>query len=228
MDIQLHYFEAGDGFPLILLHGNGENCSYFEQQIEYFSDLYRVIAIDTRGHGLSPRGEAPFTIRQFAWDLYDFMNEMNIERAHILGFSDGANIAMYFALEHPERVGKLILNGGNLYPAGVKAEDQKGITQEYREACKYADEDPEALQEAEMLGLMVNEPNIRPWALRKLKMPVLVIAGTNDVIKTGHTRLIAKCLPNGQLYLVEGGDHFIAANRSEEFNGVVEEFLMEY
>lgn len=228
MDIQLHYAEAGDGFPLILLHGNGENCSYFEHQIDYFSSQYRVIAVDTRGHGWSPRGDAPFTIRQFAQDLYEFMDELEIERAHILGFSDGGNIALCFALAHPERVEKLIVNGANLYPAGVKASAQRGIEQEYREACQYADEDPEALQEAEMLGLMVNDPYIRPHSLRRLKMPVLVIAGTNDVIKTGHTKFIAKCIPHAALYLVEGGDHFIAANRADEFNAVVDEFLSEY
>ena len=66
MDVKLYYKEAGKGFPLILLHGNGENGGYFEHQIGYFQDKYRVIALDTRGHGKSPRGEKPFTIRQFA------------------------------------------------------------------------------------------------------------------------------------------------------------------
>ena len=91
MDVKLYYKEAGKGFPLILLHGNGENGGYFEHQIGYFQDKYRVIALDTRGHGKSPRGEKPFTIRQFAEDLHDFMDEQEIEKAHILGFSDGGN-----------------------------------------------------------------------------------------------------------------------------------------
>ena len=69
MNIQLHYIEHGIGFPLLLLHGNGEDHTYFIHQIEYFSQFYRVIAIDTRGHGQSPRGTAPFTISQFADDL---------------------------------------------------------------------------------------------------------------------------------------------------------------
>ena len=77
-DIQLHYIEQGQGQPLILLHGNGEDTTYFEHQISYFSKNYRVIAIDTRGHGKSSRGEKPFTIKQFAEDLHDFMNEKGI------------------------------------------------------------------------------------------------------------------------------------------------------
>ena len=73
MDIRLNYTEKGEGDLLILLHGNGEDTTYFEHQLEYFSQFYRVIAVDTRGHGKSPRGTKPFTIVQFAEDLYDFM-----------------------------------------------------------------------------------------------------------------------------------------------------------
>ena len=62
-EIQLHYIEQGQGKPLIMLHGNGESCDYFEHQIPCFSKEYRVIALDTRGHGQSPRGEKPFTIK---------------------------------------------------------------------------------------------------------------------------------------------------------------------
>ena len=72
MDIQHHFIEAGQGEPLILLHGNGEDSSYFGGQIDVFARYYRVYALDTRGHGKTPRGEAPFTIRQFAEDLLGF------------------------------------------------------------------------------------------------------------------------------------------------------------
>ena len=132
--MKLYYKEAGKGFPLILLHGNGENGGYFEHQIGYFQDKYRVIALDTRGHGKSPRGEKPFTIRQFAEDLHDFMDEQEIEKAHILGFSDGGNTALIFALKYPRRVGRLILNGANLDALGVKPSTQIPIVLGYRAA----------------------------------------------------------------------------------------------
>ena len=75
MDVELHYREQGSGETLILLHGNGEDGSYFEHQMSAFAPRFRVIALDTRGHGKSPRGKAPFTIRQFADDLLAFMDE---------------------------------------------------------------------------------------------------------------------------------------------------------
>ena len=224
MDITLHYIEQGQGQPMILLHGNGENCGYFEHQIPYFSKEYRVIAIDTRGHGQSPRGEKPFTIKQFAKDLYDFLEEKGIEKAILLGFSDGGNIAMEFALRHPEKVEKLVLNGANLFPSGVKPLYQWPIEIGYRIAKLFAKKSEKAKQNAEMLGLMVNEPHIEPSQLAALTMPVLVVAGTKDMIKEKHTRLIYKSLPNAQLAIL-AGDHFVANKNFETFNKAVETFL---
>ena len=223
-DIQLHYLEQGQGQPLVLLHGNGESGDYFEHQISHFSQNYRVIAIDTRGHGKSPRGTAPFTIRQFVQDLKDFLDAINIAKTIVLGFSDGGNIAMEFALQYPERVEKLILNGANLFPSGVKAIYQWPIEVVYRIAKLFAKKSEKALQNAEMLGLMVNEPHIDPSELSKLTMPVLVVAGTKDMIKGSHTRLIYKSLPNSKLSILEG-DHFVANKNPEAFNTAVTSFL---
>lgn len=225
MDIQLNYIEQGQGQPLILLHGNGESCDYFEHQITYFSKNYRVIAIDTRGHGQSPRGEKPFTIKQFADDLYDFMDAKGLDSALLLGFSDGGNIALEFALKYPELVDKLILNGANLYPCGVKALYQWPIEVGYRIAKLCSKKSEKVLHNAEMLGLMVNEPHIEPSELAHLTMPVLVIAGTKDMIKESHTKLIYKSLPNAQLVILDG-DHFIANRCPETFNAAVEKFLL--
>ena len=224
--IQLNFIEKGSGKPLLLLHGNGESSAYFEKQIPCFSREYRVIAIDTRGHGRSPRGDAPFTIRQFAEDLRDFMDTQGIERAHILGFSDGGNIALTFALAWPRRVDRLVLNGANLNPAGVKRTVQLPIELGYRAASLCASRSASARRHAELLGLMVNEPDISPQTLKELHLPVLVIAGTRDMIRQSHTRLISESLPDGRLVLLPG-DHFIAAKNAGAFNAAVAAFLRE-
>lgn len=223
-DISLHFVEQGGGKLLILLHGNGEDGSYFKHQIDCFSSNYRVISIDTRGHGQSPRGEKPFTIVQFAEDLHDFMDEKGIAKAILLGFSDGGNIALTFALKYPERVERMIVDGANLFPRGVKPLYQWPIEIGYRIAKLFAKKSDKAKQNAEMLGLMVNEPHIDPVELARLTMPVLVVAGTKDMIKESHTRLIHNSLPNAQLAILEG-DHFVANKNAEAFNKAVEEFL---
>ena len=225
-DIQLNYVERGAGDALILLHGNGENLGYFAGQMDDFAKSWRVIALDTRGHGASPRGSAPFTIRQFAEDLRAFMDEQNIDSAHILGFSDGGNIALSFALKYPRRVKKLILNGANLDPWGVKLHVQIPIVLGYHAARLFAGKRPAARRKMELLGLMVNEPHFAPQDLRKLELPALVIAGDRDMIRDGHTRLIADSLPNARLTILKG-NHFIANQNPEEFNRVVAEFLAE-
>ncbi|CVH78435.1 3-oxoadipate enol-lactonase 2 [Coriobacteriaceae bacterium CHKCI002] len=226
MDIELHCEETGDGEPLVLLHGNGEDGTYFAHQIAHFSQRFRVLALDTRGHGKSPRGEAPFTIRQFARDLLAFLDARGIERAHLLGFSDGGNIALVFALAHPERVGKLVLNGANLNTRGVKRSVQVPIELGYRMARLFAGLSAKARANAEMLGLMVNDPNVAPEELAALTAPTLVIAGENDMIREDHTRLIAERIPNARLAFVPG-DHFVAAKNPAAFNREVERFLLE-
>ena len=224
MDIELFYTKTGSGPPLLLLHGNGEDGAYFVHQIEDFSHDFTVYAIDTRGHGKSPRGTAPFTISQFADDLLAFMNQQGLEQANILGFSDGGNIALTFALRHPDRVRRLILNGANLDPKGVKPLVQLPIVLGYHVASLF--KSPGARAKAELLGLMVREPHIDPAELKKLTMPVLVIAGTKDMIRERHTRLIAASLPNSRLAIIPG-DHFIANKEPAAFNRAVRTFFTE-
>ena len=224
MDIKINYIEKGEGFPFILLHGNGESSEYFTNQIDYFSIKYRVIAIDTRGHGKTPRGEKPFTLKQFAEDLKDFFDELEISKAIILGFSDGANIAMIFALKYPNYVDKLILNGGDLNTKGVKAYYQIPIHIGYIMTLIISKFNKKAVKKNEMLSLMVNQPNILPKELEKLSMPMLVIAGKKDMIKESHTILIHKSIKNSELCIMEG-DHFIAKKKPEQFNNIIKNFL---
>ncbi len=224
MDIDLYYQEKGNKEPLILLHGNGEDSSYFRHQMDDFSGRYRVIAVDTRGHGKSPRGTQPFTIEQFSRDLYHFMESLQISKAIILGFSDGANIAMKFAMKYPNKVKALILNGGNLNPKGVKTVTQLPIEIGYKIAKQFASKSQNAKKKAELLGLMVNEPNITPAELSKIAVPTLVICGKRDMIKESHTKEIAKNIPNAKLSIIEG-NHFIANKRYAAFNKEVKNFL---
>ena len=224
MDIEHYYIEKGQGEPLILLHGNGENCDYFAGQIDEFAQYYHVYALDTRGHGKTPRGDTPFTIRQFADDLLAFMDAHGIDKAHVLGFSDGGNIAMIFAMKYPERVLRLILDGANLDAKGVKPSIQIPIEIGYRFAKLFAKKSAEARKHAELLGLMVNDPNVRPEELSAITAKTLVIAGNKDMIKESQTRLIASNIRDSQLVILKG-DHFIANKCPEAFNRAVLAFL---
>ena len=224
MDIKLNYVEMGEGFPLVLLHGNGEDHTYFQHQMEPFSRHYRVIALDTRGHGGSPRGETPFTLEQFAQDLKDFLDEKGIQKCHLLGFSDGGNIALLFALRHPEYIEKLILNGANVDPSGVRRTTQLPIELGWVTLKMLSRFDPKVQAKLELLDLMVTQPRISLLELRKLRLPTLVVAGDKDMIKEAHTRAISASIPTSRLAFLPG-DHFLARENPQAFNALVLEFL---
>lgn len=224
MDIQLFYREYGSGEPMILLHGNGSSGAYFKHQIPAFSEQYRMILPDTRGHGNSPRGTAEFTIRQFAEDLNTFLIRLGLEKIILLGFSDGANIAMQFAVRYQEKLRLLILDGGNLDPTGVKRRHQAPIEAEYSAMQLIAEPTEEERKRIGLLELQVHDPNISPAELKTVTVPTLVMAGTEDIIKTSHTKRIASLLPNAELTILNGG-HCVAREEPTAFNTAVQQFL---
>lgn len=222
--MSLYFEEFGNGEPLVLLHGNGEDHTYFSKQIPTFSAFFHVIALDTRGHGKSPRGSSPLSIDSFADNLKDFLEEKNLRSIHLLGFSDGANIAITFALRYPQFLKSLILNGANLNPNGIKRSTQFPIELGYKIASQFQNKSEKARLNTEILGLMVNEPHISPNDLQAISVKTLVITGTNDMVKDEHTALIAQSIPQAEWIKIKG-NHFIAAKKSKEFNQTVLNFL---
>ena len=156
--------------------------------------------------------DAPFNWRQFKRSL------VYVKRYR-------KQIALMFALAHPERVEKLILNGANLDASGVKPRIQIPIEIGYRIAKLFSKKSPEARKNAELLGLMVNDPNVKPEELARIQCPTLVIAGSNDMIKENHTRLIAQSIPGAQLVIIPGS-HFVANKAPGSFNAAVLRFLL--
>ena len=134
-DAQIFYLEYPSPHPhaqtLILLHGNGEDHRYFAQQIADFSARFRLVLMDTRGQGRSSAGRGKLNFSVFAQDLLRLMDALHIPKAHLLGFSDGGNLALTFALAQPQRVRSLILNGANLEPQGMRPLVQLPVVAEY-------------------------------------------------------------------------------------------------
>lgn len=218
--------EWGEGDPLVLLHGNGEDSLYFAKQFDLFARYFRVIAIDSRGHGGSTHGEEGLSIGLMTEDVLAVLDALGIERAHLLGFSDGGNIALSFALRWPERTDKLVLNGANirmfegvmpwvslpLYP----------ICGALRVLGKF---DPEAAKKREVLELMVHDHGVSFDDLGWIEAETLVITGEHDLIRTEETDRIAAALPRVQRVTIAGADHFCAAKAPHRFNLAVLKFL---
>ncbi|MDO4384083.1 MAG: alpha/beta hydrolase [Eubacteriales bacterium] len=225
MDIQMNYIERGSGRPLLMIHGNEDCCEYFLPQLDFFSKRgFRCIAPDSRAHGKTPRGGGKLTIRRIARDMIEFLDEMEIEKADVIGFSDGGNVALIMAMKYPERIGHLVVYGANLDPSGVKPSVQAHVERDYAEMLAQSDHDKKARVRAEILNLMIHDPNIAPAELERIQAPTLVLAGTKDLILPEHTELIASRIPGAELDFVTGS-HFCSSENPEEFNRRVLSFL---
>lgn len=224
-DARLCYYTFGAGEPLILLHGNGEDSSYFAPVIPLLARRWRVIAVDSRGHGRSQAGRGGLSFARMAGDLRCLFDHLNLSRAHILGFSDGGNLAIRFALDYPPYVNRLILNGANVLLRGVKPAIQLPVYPAYAALTLAAPFDREAARKREIVGLMARGYGVRMEDLRRIRARTLVIAGTRDMIFDRHTRAIAAALPDSRLCMLDG-THFIAAERPACFTREVARFLL--
>ena len=218
--------EWGEGAPLVLLHGNGEDSLYFEKQFDLFSRYFRVIAVDSRGHGGSTHGEEGLSIGLMAEDVLAVLDALGIERAHLLGFSDGGNIALSFALRWPERVDKLILNGANIRMcAGVVPWATVPVHLGWGMLSMLSRFDLRAAQKRDALALMVDDYGVSFDDLGWIEAETLVITGEHDLIRAEETDRIAAALPRVQRVTIAGADHFCAAKAPHRFNLAVMKFL---
>jgi pimeloyl-ACP methyl ester carboxylesterase len=229
MYINLFYTENGKengGVPMILLHGNGGNSSSFFYVTYHFAKTRWVINLDTRGHGCSPKGEGAFTLDRFADDLKEFMDDLGIEKADLVGYSDGGNIAMIFAMRYPDRVNSMVLNGANMFPDGLEKKDLKWILKSYNKAKRALRRNPQnekARQTYDLMALMVHEPTISPDELEEIDVPTLVLVGSHDAIKPEHSQLIADSIKGARLTVVSGGHNIVKSNPLE-YIAAIEEF----
>ena len=226
-DAKIAYYDAGRGKPLVLLHGNGEDSSYWKAQIPEFSRFFRVIAVDSRGHGSSESGKQGLSFDLMAHDLKTVLDTLGIQKAHILGFSDGGNLAIKFAMLFPDYVDKLILNGANVEMfAGMKPHFQLPVYAAYGALRVLGKVSLRAARRRDVFGLMVHPYGVRMDDLARLTMPTLIIVGEHDIVRASQTREMAARIPCCRVETFRDGDHFVAAKQPSRFNRTVVEFLL--
>lgn len=211
---------------IVLLHGNGEDHRVFSHQTDVLcSSFTYVIAVDSRGHGRSTAGTEDFSIDLMAEDLAKLCDEINLGSFSLLGFSDGGNIALTYAVRHPERLSALAVSGANLNPSGMKTGFQIKVAIDCAIAKLSKDKDEDKKLKYQLLALMANHPHISSRLLSNIRCKTLVMAGERDLIKRAHTELIAKSIPNARLEIVSDCSHFTFGERPQEVNGILKEFF---
>ncbi|TDX82872.1 alpha/beta fold hydrolase [Epilithonimonas xixisoli] len=221
-DADIYYEVYGKGEPLFLLHGNGGSIDAFSKEIPELSKYFKVIAMDTRAQGKSTdTSKEPLTYIKFADDMKALADELKLKKINILGWSDGGNTGIEFAIKYPKMANKIITSGANVFPNGVgenEVENMKKDAEKMRTENK-----PE--RDIRLLQLMIDEPKITQEQLNNIKAKVFVLAGENDLILRSHTEYIAKEIPNSKMKIYKGASHGVPIERAEELSKDVIEFI---
>ena len=225
--VNFYYEEYGKGDTILLLHGNSESIKSFHKQIPELSKEFYIIAMDSRGQGNSSKDDKKMSYELMAQDVNSFLEKLNIKRVNVLGWSDGGNIGLILAMEHPDKVKRLATMGANLFNDKTSVDEK--INKEIRtQRLKLVKQETERNTfEIEMIDLLLNEPKINPDELKKIQCPTLIMAGSKDVIKEGHTKLIASKIEKSKLIIFDKGTHYEPTENPGRFNKTVIEFFNE-
>ena len=231
---RIFYATYGAGQPVILLHGGLSNGRYWGAQVPALTRAgYRVVLIDSRGHGRSSRDTRPYTYELMASDVVAVMDRLKIVRAPVVGWSDGAIIGLVMALRHPERLTRVFAFAANMDPSGVRpdVEAQPVFARfEKQAAAEYPalSPTPRGFDDfAKAIGRMwATEPNYRPSDLALIHTPVAIVDGAHDeAIKRQHTEYLARSIPGAKLVILPDASHFAMLQHPDAFNAAVLAFL---
>lgn len=210
--VNINYEVYGDGKPILLLHGNSETHRVFDKLIACLQADYKVYAIDSRCHGDSENTKE-ISYDLMAQDVIAFIKKLGLERPILYGFSDGGIVGLLIAIKEPDLLSKLIVSGANINPNGL----QEMNLLFYKIA--------NLVSKNKLVKMMVTEPDIKPYQLNKIKIPVYVLAGERDLIRQKHTQLIADCIPNSMLEIIKNETHGSYIVHSDKIYHIIKKYI---
>lgn len=212
--VRIYYRVTGQGPAVILVHGNGEDHTIFDETAALLSRNHTVYAMDSRGHGKSSDVEK-LGYQDMASDVVSFIEKMNLVKPAYCGFSDGGILGLLIACQNPGLLSGMVLCGANAYPEGMKRRWLRFFSMVSR-----FDKDPK-------IRMMLKEPQITEEELERIELPVLMLAGERDMIAEDHTRFIASKIKGSRLVIVPGENHGSYIVHSRKLYYLVKEFLFE-
>ena len=210
---------------IVFLHGNGEDLLIFDPQIRYFSQYYKTVAIDTRGHGQSTRGTAPLNFYTFTNDLIAVFDALKIDQAHIVGFSDGAITALHTALIAPERILSMVLLGANCNTKGIRLMPRLQILLVYMWLSAASLFSAKIRKQKEIWGLMVNHPNLTLTEITRINLPTLIVTGEHDLVSQRQNDKISQAIAGSERLIIPNDSHFWMFKQPETLNQIIKDFL---
>jgi pimeloyl-ACP methyl ester carboxylesterase len=218
--INLYYEIYGTGKPLIFLHGSGGSIRGSRAKIEYFKKYFKVIAIDSRGHGKSiDTTTKQLTYVQMANDIKVLLDSLNIDSAFVSGQSDGGILGLLLAINFPSKISKLATFGANMFPG------KKALVDEIDNLVLDTLKATRNFNTKRLYSLLAYQPNITEKDLQKIKCPVLIMSGDRDAIRLEHSIKIFNNIANSNFFVMPGATHYGTVEKPELFNMVLSDFL---
>jgi pimeloyl-ACP methyl ester carboxylesterase len=223
---------ANNGEVVLLLHGGlSDTDSFADVMVEPLQNSFHLFAYDRAGHGRSADQPGSFYFDFQRDEAIAFISEVIKQPVHLVGYSDGANIALMVAIARPELVKSIVSIAGNFNPDGIvdlPEFDPAGISDEYR--AEYAEKSPDAPETLVVKIVKMNEiwkvePDIDLSEIAKISVPTLVLAGDDDVVKHFHSVELYEALPLGQLAIVPGTSHALVKEKPDLVTALIQSFL---
>lgn len=236
--ISTFYEVHGDGDPLVLLHGGFGGADLWGAQIADLEGQYRVLVPEQRGRGRTADGEGPITYQLLADDLVAFLERVVGTPAFLVGASDGGNVGLIVAMQRPDLLRKLVTIGANfdrdgLLPAASMWTDLAPDHEAWAgRRAVYEEVSPDGPDHFPVVfdklqAMWRQGPMLTVGDLATIPIPVLVIAGDDDVIRHEHTITLYESLRQGQLAIVPGTSHGVFAEKPELLDRLIVDFLNE-
>ena len=221
-EINWHYTIKGQGDPLLFLHGGLDTFANYEILLTELAENFRVIAVDRRGHGKTADTKAPFEYNSMAEELISFTQALDLPPFHIVGFSDGANLALHMASRMKDNVKSVIAISGNY--SGVLGMSDNWIETVGALSADFVREHmPEVAEQYAELNPPPDFENficktqalwredcvIEEDRLKKLQAPILIVGGDRDIVLPEQFLDMKKLIPNASLLLLPYCGHFV-------------------
>lgn len=230
------YYEAqGHGDNFVMLHGGFASVNTFAGFTPLFAERYRVFSPERRGHGRMPDIAGPITYEIMADDTIAFIDALGIGPAHVVGWSDGANVGMITAMRRPDLVRKLVLIGTGVNISGGKPWAQamtEHFTAEHLPPMlidEYAALSPDGREHFpivfdKLARAIIDTPQTLA-DLARISAPTLIMAGDDDLVSVEHEEAMRAAVQDGQLAIVPGTSHGLPLEKSELVARLILDFL---
>jgi len=240
MKAKVFYEISGTGEPLLLLHGGFGTNEDFTNQTPEFAKHFRVIAFERPGHGHSADTDEQLSFDKMSADTVEFMEKLTLGPANIVGWSDGAVVALLVAISRPDLVKRIVSVGGLFNTNSLAPQDAAWLREATPESFRKVEPSLVARYERvspdgpdhfptvfkKTIRMWLNEPNIPKEDLAKIAAPTLIMAGDRDATTHEHTLELFRSIKNAELCIVPGATHFLLSEKPEIANRVILEFLL--